>query len=185
MSLIKYKVNGEWKVITDSELAIAYAHAQKKGSEFLSGFYKIETNSEGHVVGAIPVTKSDITALDIISNINIEGVPLVLDENKNIELPIATKDSYGLVKLGQGGEGKIFKPSTFIDEDGRKILHWEIVDEPGEPPEDIVIGEQSAEWTDVEPDERGDKYSDYIWEDMEAIRRRLLKDSEGYTWDSI
>ena len=43
----------------------AYQHAQSKGSEFASGLYKIATNSEGHVTGAVAVQKSDITALGI------------------------------------------------------------------------------------------------------------------------
>ena len=46
--------------------AIAYAHAvTNKGSEFANGFYKITTNSEGHVTAATVVAKSDITGLGI------------------------------------------------------------------------------------------------------------------------
>lgn len=42
------------------------AHAvTNKGSAFVSGLYKITTNSEGHVTAATPVTKSDITGLGI------------------------------------------------------------------------------------------------------------------------
>lgn len=43
----------------------AYAHAQAKGSAFVSGLYKITTNAQGHVTGATAVTKSDIVALGI------------------------------------------------------------------------------------------------------------------------
>lgn len=44
----------------------AYTHAvTNKGSAFSSGFYKITTNSEGHVTGATAVQKSDITGLGI------------------------------------------------------------------------------------------------------------------------
>lgn len=44
--------------------AAAYEHAvTNKGSDFTSGFYKIETNAEGHVTGATPVTKADLLAL--------------------------------------------------------------------------------------------------------------------------
>lgn len=43
----------------------AYDHAQAKGSEFASGFYKITTNAEGHVTGVTAVTKADITSLGI------------------------------------------------------------------------------------------------------------------------
>lgn len=46
--------------------AQAYTHSvTNKGSAFSSGLYKITTNSEGHVTGAIPVQKNDITALGI------------------------------------------------------------------------------------------------------------------------
>lgn len=43
----------------------AYQHANKKGSEFYSGFYKIGTNAEGHVTSATSITKEDITNLGI------------------------------------------------------------------------------------------------------------------------
>ena len=46
----------------------AYAHAvTNKGSAFTSGLYKITTNAEGHVTGAVAVEKADITALGIPS----------------------------------------------------------------------------------------------------------------------
>lgn len=44
---------------------IAYDHAQAKGVEKANGFYKITTNSEGHVTAANAVTQSDIVALGI------------------------------------------------------------------------------------------------------------------------
>ena len=43
----------------------AYDHAQAKGSEFATGFYKITTNAEGHVTSATAVSKGDITALGV------------------------------------------------------------------------------------------------------------------------
>ncbi len=43
----------------------AYDHAQAHGSAFASGLYLIQTNSEGHVIAAVAVQKSDITALGI------------------------------------------------------------------------------------------------------------------------
>lgn len=43
----------------------AYDHAQAKGSEFATGFYKIATNAEGHVTSATAVNKGDITALGV------------------------------------------------------------------------------------------------------------------------
>ena len=44
---------------------IAYDHASAKGTAYENGFYKITTNSEGHVTNATSVQKSDITALGI------------------------------------------------------------------------------------------------------------------------
>lgn len=43
----------------------AYDHAQAKGGAFANGLYLITTNAEGHVTAAVPVQKSDITALGI------------------------------------------------------------------------------------------------------------------------
>ena len=44
----------------------AYTHGvTNKGSAFASGLYKITTNSEGHVIAVVAVSKSDITALGI------------------------------------------------------------------------------------------------------------------------
>lgn len=45
----------------------AKAHADKHGSAFASGLYKITTNDAGHVTNATAVAKSDITALGIPS----------------------------------------------------------------------------------------------------------------------
>lgn len=42
---------------------IAYDHAQAKGIEKVNGFYKITTNSEGHITAANAVAQSDIVAL--------------------------------------------------------------------------------------------------------------------------
>lgn len=43
----------------------AYDHAMAKGAAFVSGLYKITTNSEGHIISAVPVVKVDITDLGI------------------------------------------------------------------------------------------------------------------------
>ncbi len=73
----------------------AYQHANKKGSEFYSGFYKIGTNAEGHVTSATSVTKEDITNLGIpaqdttygIATSSVNGLMSSDDKNKllNIE----------------------------------------------------------------------------------------------------
>ena len=43
----------------------AYNHATAKGNQYASGFYKIQTNAEGHVTGATPVVESDLTGLGV------------------------------------------------------------------------------------------------------------------------
>ena len=51
---------GDW-----GKVAYNHASANPKGSAFSTGLYKITTNAEGHVTGAIAVQKSDITDLGI------------------------------------------------------------------------------------------------------------------------
>lgn len=71
--------------------AQAYAHAvTNKGSEFTSGFYKIGTNSEGHVTSATAVEKSDITALGIPGSLvgtayEYDDTSLTLEFNEETE----------------------------------------------------------------------------------------------------
>lgn len=44
-----------------NQITVAYNHAStRKGAAFESGFYKIQTNSEGHVIAVEPVTQQDI-----------------------------------------------------------------------------------------------------------------------------
>lgn len=68
-----------------------------------------------------------------------------------------------------GKDGAVYQPSIITDPDGRRILHWEIVEKPSEVPEDIVLRMERAEWTDVDPDERGDKYSEIEWKDIDSV----------------
>lgn len=59
--------------------AAAYAHAvTNKGNAYTNGLYKITTNSEGHVIGAIAVVKKDITDLGVPGSA-IDGVVKVQD----------------------------------------------------------------------------------------------------------
>ena len=50
---------------------IAYDHANAKGSAYSAGFYKITTNSEGHVTGATAIAKSDLTGLGVADDSNV------------------------------------------------------------------------------------------------------------------
>ena len=52
----------------------AYDHAQAHGSAFASGLYKITTNSEGHVTGAVAVVKSDIIALGVVGSDDFDNL---------------------------------------------------------------------------------------------------------------
>lgn len=67
---------------------VAYEHASAKGSAFSSGFYKITTNAQGHVISVTAVTKADITAL---------GIPA---QDTTYTLPNATASVLGGVKVG-------------------------------------------------------------------------------------
>ena len=78
---ITYRWSGSTYVPIGSDLALgetsstayrgdrgaeAYAHAvTNKGSAFASGFYKITTNSEGHITEAVAVTKNDLINLGV------------------------------------------------------------------------------------------------------------------------
>ena len=58
----------------------AYTHAvTNKGLAFASGFYKITTNSEGHVTAAVAVTASDIPDLSSIYSTTDEKVKAISD----------------------------------------------------------------------------------------------------------
>jgi hypothetical protein len=69
---------------------VAYEHAVAKGSEFASGLYKITTNAQGHVTGAVAVAKADITAL---------GIP---ESDTVYTLPTADATTLGGIKIGDG-----------------------------------------------------------------------------------
>ena len=56
----------------------AYDHAQAHGSAYASGLYLIQTNAEGHVIGAVAVQKSDITALGLTAA-DVGAVPNTAD----------------------------------------------------------------------------------------------------------
>lgn len=53
---------------------VAYEHAVAKGGAFNSGFYKIATNDQGHVIAATSVTKEDITTLGVPAQDTTYGV---------------------------------------------------------------------------------------------------------------
>lgn len=64
---------------------VAYDHAQAKGSAFGSGLYKITTNVEGHVTGAIAVTADDIGGL-VDGRYDARYIPRTLSINVNVDL---------------------------------------------------------------------------------------------------
>lgn len=71
--------------------AIAYAHAvTNKGSQYPMGLYKVQTNTEGHIIAANDVTKADIVDLGIPAqdttytagtNITIDNTNTISAEN--------------------------------------------------------------------------------------------------------
>lgn len=78
--------------------AAAYAHAvTNKGNAYDSGFYKISTNSEGHVVNAVNVTKEDIL------NLGIEDTDTKVTSVDNHYLPV--EDAEAAIEIeADGGE---------------------------------------------------------------------------------
>lgn len=84
----------------------AYDHATAKGSAFTSGFYKIATNSEGHVTSASGVTKSDIT------NLGIPGEIQVHDFDSLEDFP------------AEGAANNLY-----IDDDTNMVYRWDAVNE--------------------------------------------------------
>lgn len=66
--VIKHLVNGEWVEVRQNKLAEAFNHAAAHGSAFENGFYKITTNSQGHVTGTIAVTKSDLVQYGLLDS---------------------------------------------------------------------------------------------------------------------
>lgn len=96
-----YRWSGSTYVAIASDLAIgetsttayrgdrgkaAYDHAMAKGSEYSLGFYKIETNSEGHVINKSNVLLSDLNNLGVAAKVTdaIAGNFAALDAEGNL-----------------------------------------------------------------------------------------------------
>ena len=74
--------------------AIAFMHAvNNKGYRFDQGFYKIQTNGEGHVIGVSPVTKSDLTALGVPGQDTTYEILPAVDEGELASL-VSTGEKY-------------------------------------------------------------------------------------------
>ena len=88
--------------------AAAYAHAvTNKGNAYDSGFYKISTNSEGHVVNAVNVTKEDIL------NLGIEDTDTKVTSVDNHYLPV--EDAEAAIEIeADGGETAQWGLTNFV-----------------------------------------------------------------------
>ena len=88
---------------------IAYDHAQMHGSAFSSGFYKIATNSEGHVTNVTLVEQSDITNLGIPDNstatTSSAGLMSSDDKNKLNGITLKTYSVSSSYELEEGVSG--------------------------------------------------------------------------------
>lgn len=60
---------------------VAYNHALAKGKQYATGFYKIQTNAEGHVSFVENVTKNDITSLGLQAQFQYETMPMASIDN--------------------------------------------------------------------------------------------------------
>lgn len=108
--------NGEWQTIdtegvkpTDEGYTTAVAHANNKGTAFSSGLYKITTNSEGHVIAATAISKSDITNL---------GIPA---QDTTYTLPTASSSVLGGIRVGYSASGKNY--AVALDSSGNAYVN--------------------------------------------------------------
>lgn len=81
----------------------AKAHADKHGSAFDSGLYKITTNDAGHVTGATKVAKSDITALGIPGSDTHYTSNLIVGTSSSAVANSATENSTTFLNLVENG----------------------------------------------------------------------------------
>ena len=81
----------------------AKAHADKHGSAFASGLYKITTNDAGHVTGATKVAKSDITALGIPGSDTHYTSNLIVGTSSSAVANSATENSTTFLNLVENG----------------------------------------------------------------------------------
>lgn len=81
----------------------AKAHADKHGSAFASGLYKITTNDAGHVTGATKVAKSDITALGIPGSDTHYTSNLIVGTSSSAVANSATANSTTFLNLVENG----------------------------------------------------------------------------------
>lgn len=125
----------------------------------------------------------------------------ILDGHLHMVYTTGEDVDVGQVVGAPGKDGEVYEPSIVKDEDGRVILHWTLVEEPsGEVPEDIVLHMERAEWSDLPPDERADKYSEIDWSGLDVIDDshpehgfsgdvpNILQNTSGaedYMWESI
>ena len=81
----------------------AKAHADKHGSAFSSGLYKITTNDAGHVTNATAVAKSDITALGIPGSDTHYTSNLIVGTSSSAVANSATANSTTFLNLVENG----------------------------------------------------------------------------------
>lgn len=81
----------------------AKAHADKHGSAYASGLYKITTNDAGHVTGATAVAKSDITALGIPGADTHYTSSLIVGTSSSAVANSATANSTTFLNLVENG----------------------------------------------------------------------------------
>lgn len=79
----------------------AYNHANAKGNQYASGFYKIATNNQGHVTGATAVTADDIGGL-VDSRYDTRYIPRTLNDGVSVDLNGRTLDfTTGVIQMSQ------------------------------------------------------------------------------------
>lgn len=81
----------------------AKAHADKHGSAFANGLYKITTNDAGHVTGATKVVKSDITVLGIPGSDTHYTSNLIVGASSSATANAATANGTTFLNLVENG----------------------------------------------------------------------------------
>lgn len=72
--VIKHLENGQWVEVRQNKLAEAFDHAAAHGASFSSNLYKLATNSQGHVVSAVAITKEDLTDYGLLDASSVAAI---------------------------------------------------------------------------------------------------------------
>lgn len=122
----------------------AYDHAMAKGSAYSLGFYKVQTNSEGHVISKSNVTQNDIYNLGIPKNVDgiyfavcttsatlqtkivgVDGGTRSLQDGTKIRVLFTNGQSYnGSTKISVNGETATYIYRSYGSSEAAGYCEW-------------------------------------------------------------